>query len=56
MALDTFACLGLCMHTRLALVLSMALGFGVAFSYLSTLESTPGLSEVGNQNRTHYFQ
>lgn len=55
-ALDTFAYMCLLVHTRLVLVLSMALGFRVAFLYLSTLKSTLGLSEVGNQNRTHYFQ
>lgn len=55
-ALDTFACMCLCVHTHLALALIMALGFGVAFLYLSTLKSTLGLSEAGNQNRTHYFQ
>lgn len=56
MTLDTFSCMCLCVQTPPSPILSMALGIGAAFLFLSTPKSTLELSEVRNQNRTRYFQ
>lgn len=45
-----------CAYVYKHIYLSVTLGFGVAFLFLSTPKSTLEFSEVRNQNRTRYFQ